>query len=79
MKYNDLEALNGFLFEQMERLNKDLSVEEIETEFKRADAVAKVAKTIIDNATLALNAQKHFDEYGVEKNISIPLLGVKGQ
>lgn len=75
MKYNDLEALNGFLFEQMERLNGELKTEEIETEIKRADAIAKVAKTIIDNATLALNAQKHFDEYGIERNIAIPLLG----
>lgn len=76
MKYNDLESLNGFLFEQMERLNGDLSVEQIETEVKRADAVTKVAKSIIDNANLALNAQKHFDEYGVERKVAIPLLGV---
>lgn len=75
MKYNDLEALNGFLFEQMERLNGELKNEEIEVEIKRADAIAKVAKTIIDNASLALNAQKHYDEYGIERNIAIPLLG----
>ena len=73
--YNNLEALNNYLFEQMERLNGDLSVEQIETEIKRADAVTKVAKSIIDNASLALNAQKHFDEYGIERNIAIPLLG----
>lgn len=73
--YNNLEALNNYLFEQMERLNGDLKAEEIETEIKRADAVTKVAKAIVDNANLALNAQKHFDEYGIEKNIAIPLLG----
>ena len=73
--YNNLEALNNYLFEQMERLNGDLSVEQIETEIKRADAVTKVAKAIVDNANLALNAQKHFDEYGIERNIAIPLLG----
>lgn len=73
--YNNLEALNNYLFEQMERLNGDLSGDQIETEIKRADAVTKVAKAIVDNANLALNAQKHFDEYGIERNIAIPLLG----
>ena len=62
----------------MERLNGDLSVDQIETEVKRADAITKVAKAIVDNAALALNAQKHFDEYGVDKNVAIPLLGVGG-
>ena len=76
MKYNDLESLNGFLFEQMERLSGELNTEQIEAEVKRADAVTKVAKAIVDNASLALNAQKHFDEYGIEKNVAIPLLGV---
>jgi hypothetical protein len=34
-----------------------------------------VAKTIIDNGSLALQAQKHFDEYGVEHRVEMPLLG----
>ena len=49
---------------------------DFEKEIKRSEAVQKVAKTIIDNGSLALQAKKHFDEYGIEKNVEIPLLGI---
>lgn len=74
---NTLSDLNNYLFESIERLNDDsLSDEELEKEIKRSEAVQKVAKTIIDNGSLALQAKKHFDEYGTENNIEIPLLGI---
>ena len=77
---NTLEDLNNYLFESIERLNDDnLSMEELEKEIKRSEAVQKVAKTIIDNGTLALHAKKHFDEYGIKNDVSIPLLGIGGE
>lgn len=77
---NTLQDLNNYLFESIERLNDDnLSTEELEKEIKRSEAVQKVAKTIIDNGTLALHAKKHFDEYGIKNEVSIPLLGIGGE
>ena len=74
---NTLGDLNNYLFESIERLNDDsLSPEELDKEIKRGEAVQKVAKTIIDNGALALQAKKHFDEYGIDNNVEIPLLGI---
>ena len=74
---NTLADLNNYLFESIERLNDDeLSSEELDKEIKRSEAVQKIAKTIIDNGSLALQAKKHFDEYGIEQNVEIPLLGI---
>ena len=74
---NKLSDLNNYLFESIERLNDDeLSEEELEREIKRSEAIQKVAKNIIDNGALALQAQKHFDEYGIEKRVALPLFGV---
>lgn len=47
----------------MERLNDEaLEGEKLDNELKRAKAVSNVAKEIISNATLALDAQKHLAE-----------------
>ena len=74
---NTLTDLNNYLFEAIERLNDDsLNDEQLDREIKRSEAVQKVAKTIIDNGTLALQAKKHMDEYGRGENIELPLLGV---
>ena len=74
---NTLTDLNNYLFEAIERLNDDdLTDEQLDKEIKRSEAVQKVAKTIIDNGTLALNAKKHLDEYGQGEGIEMPLLGV---
>lgn len=60
MTRNKLTDLNNHLFEQMERLNDDdLSDTELSKEIKRADAMTHVASQIIDNAELALKAQKY--------------------
>ena len=40
----------------------------MEKEIKRAEATNKVAKTIIDNAQIQLQAMKHMDEYGYNQN-----------
>ena len=74
---NSLADLNNYLFESIERLNDDdLSDEQLEKEIKRSEAVQKVAKTIIDNGALALQAKKHFDGYGIDQNVEMPPLGI---
>ena len=77
---NTLADLNNYLFEQIERINDDsLDGEELEREIKRGEAIQKVAKTIIDNASVALQAKKHMDEYGQGDSIAIPLLGIESK
>ena len=76
---NTLADLNNYLFESIERLNDDLDSEQLDKEIKRSEAVQKIAKTIIDNGSLALQAQKHFDEYGVETKVEMPLLGISNK
>lgn len=74
---NTLSDLNNYLFEQIERLNDDeLNEEELEKEIKRSESVTKIAKTIIDNGQLSLQAKKHMDEYGQGEKVEIPLLGI---
>lgn len=74
---NTLTDLNNYLFESIERLNDDdLTDEQLEKEIRRSEAVQKVAKVIIDNGSLALQAQKHFDEYGLENTVEMPLLSI---
>lgn len=74
---NTLADLNNHLFEQLERLNdEDLTGEELEREIQRSKSVTAVAKTIIENGALALEAKKHADEYGKGDNITVPMLGI---
>lgn len=74
---NTLTDLNNYLFEELERLQDDsLSEEELEKEIRRSEAVQKVAKTIIENGALALQAKKHLDEYGKGDSVELPMLGM---
>jgi putative N-acetylmannosamine-6-phosphate epimerase len=74
---NTLSDLNNYLFESIERLNDDeLDEEQLDKEIRRSEAVQKIAKTIIDNGTLALHAKKYMDEYGIGTSVEIPLLGI---
>lgn len=74
---NTLTDLNNYLFESLERLNDDdLNEEQLDKEIKRSEAVQKVAKTIIDNGALALQAKKHLDEYGQGDRVELPMLGM---
>ena len=69
MALNKLVDLNDHLFAQIERLDdEELTSEELEKEISRSKAITSVGQTIINNASLLLNAQKHFDEYGDRKN-----------
>lgn len=62
MNRNTLGDLNGYLFEQMERLNNpELTGEELKVEFERSKAITELGKTIVSNANVVLSAQKMFD------------------
>lgn len=64
MARNRLTDLNDHLFEQLERLNDDeLTGEELEQEISRSKSITNVARVIVENAELMLEAQKHRDEY----------------
>ena len=65
--------LNTVLFAQLERLNdEDLSDDQLNKEIQRSKALTDVAKPIIANAQLILDAQKHLDEYGRRDKVTIP-------
>lgn len=70
--------LNDYLFEVLDRIsNDDLDDETLDREIKRADTTTKIARTIIDNANVALQFKKHCDEYGIKNNIGMQFLEAK--
>ena len=74
---NNLTNLNDILFDQIRRLEKDdLSDEALEKEIKKSEQLTKLSAVVLNNAKLALDAQKQFDEYGTGRSVDIPLLGV---
>ncbi|MEZ8616027.1 hypothetical protein AB6D33_09250 [Vibrio splendidus] len=61
---NKLADLNNHLFAQMERLSdEDITDDKLNEEISRSKAITTVSKQIIDNARLALDAQKFRTEY----------------
>lgn len=77
---NTLSDFNNYLFEQLERLQDDeLTDEQLEKEITRSKAVQGIAKTIIENGALALNAKKHMDEYGKGEGVDLPMLGITSE
>lgn len=60
---NNLKELNDILFDQLRRLNTAETTEALDKEVARADSITKVAKPIIDGATLVLDAQKLKAQY----------------
>ena len=75
---NNLQALNNYLFAEMElltdeeELNKDDNFDKV---IKHSKAVTNVAQTIINNAELILNAQKFVSDEGRETKLPSVLLG----
>ena len=71
---NDLNSLNNYLFEQLERLNDDEELEKngvLEKELKRAKAITGVSTAIVNNAKLILDAKKYADEYGIKNESEV--------
>lgn len=61
---NTLQDLNDYLFETLERLTDDNATEEeMQREIVRAEAVTRVAETVIHNGELALRTMQHLNEY----------------
>jgi len=62
MTRNKLSDLNNHLFEQLERLNDtDITEQELKVEITRSKAMSDVAKNIIENGKLSLEAIKFRD------------------
>ncbi len=72
---NKLADLNDHLFAEMERLgNEDLNGDALKEEIERSRAVSGIARSIIDNARLALDAQKALGD--VVRTLP-PMLGIE--
>lgn len=69
---NTLGDLNNHLFAQLERLgDEDLDEAGLDKEIKRAEAITKVAGTVIQNAAIVVKAQAVFDNL-LDQNASKP-------
>lgn len=68
---NKLSDLNNYLFEELERLNDDETLQNddnLEKEIKRSKAITQVANTIVQNANVILKAKIHCDQFGDDLN-----------
>lgn len=63
MGKNKLTDLNDLLFKQLNKLsNESTKGEALTEEIERSKSVGSIARSIIDNATLALDAQKALND-----------------
>ena len=77
---SNITELNEILFDRLKAINNDeLSDEQLEKEIRKAEATTSIASAMLKNASLALAAQKQFDEYGIGRTVDIPLLGISNE
>lgn len=76
---NTLGDLNNHLFAQLEKIgDEELTGEELESEIKRTEAMAKISEQIIKTGELQFKAMVHMDEYGYDRKKVVPeMLEVK--
>lgn len=76
---NKLIDLNNHLFAQLERLSDEATKgDALNEEISRAKAVVDVAKEIINNGKLALDAEKTIKEWGINQKSLPPMLHSNG-
>jgi len=76
---NRLSDLNNHLFSQLERLNsEDLKGEKLQEEIVRSKAVSQIARDIVSNGKLVLDAQKAIWERDVDRDKVPAMLQEKG-
>ncbi len=72
---NKLSDLNNHLFAQLERLGEEgLTVEQIEAEAKRADAIVDISDQILRNADLHLKAAALVANHGERFHDKMPMI-----
>lgn len=72
MTKNTLVDLNNHLFAQLERLNdEEIKGDELQEELQRAKVISDVARSIVKNGNLILQAQKFKDE-SLDLNNQLP-------
>jgi hypothetical protein len=77
---NKLTDLNNHLFAQIERLSEEgLSVEDIEKEVSRADAIVSTSDQIIRTADLQLKAVTVLANHGDRFKTMLPMLQDKSE
>ena len=71
---NTLGDLNNHLFMQLERLgDEDLSGDDLLKEIARSKAISDIAKNVIENANVVLQAKKYANEL-IDDNDSMPVM-----
>ena len=71
---NNLTDLNNYLFEELERLNDDETLDQdnnLEKELKRAKAITGISTSIVNNAKLVLDVKKYADELGIQNESEV--------
>lgn len=77
---NNLNSLNNYLFEELERLNDDETLDKddnLQKELKRAKAISGISTSIVNNAKLILDAKKYADEVGINNESDVLRLNEK--